>query len=129
MNMQILRYQSFSQDNPDEDMNTSIHNVTSGGVRIILVAATGDSQASLMVRAAELGYLSDEYVWLLNGDYTTNLMNAVNQHNAADTNSTTRIDFNSTFNGLFIFDNWLNLYGYPPFETFLDAWSQLNPAA
>lgn len=145
MNMQVTRYQAFSLDDPSKDISSVLYNVTTGGVRVFLVAATGDSQTTLMMQAAELGYMTDDYVWLLMGDYSQDLLQAVDARNANLTsnaaqqqstdalptaiNSSTPINFNETFNGLFMFDNWLNLYGYDPFETFLDEWSKLNPAA
>lgn len=145
LNMQVVRYQSVSQDKPDSDMVTALHNVTTGGIRIVMVAATGDAQTSLMIRAAEMGLLNDDYVWLMMNNYASDLSAAVNARNAnlsslagLDTeydkpntaiNATTVMDYNSTFTGLFMFDNWLSLYGYPPFEKFLDSWSQLDPSA
>ncbi|KAI9278719.1 periplasmic binding protein-like I, partial [Phascolomyces articulosus] len=145
-NIQITRYQAFSQDNPQEDASGSLYNVTTGGARVIMVAATGDALTSIMVQAAEMGYMANEYVWLLIGDPTEDLQQAIDSRNAnltttPDTtmttasdyplaiNSSTPINFNQTYNGLIMFDNWLSLYGYDPFEQFLDAWSQLDPKA
>ncbi|KAI9499195.1 periplasmic binding protein-like I [Zychaea mexicana] len=149
INMQIIRYQAISQEAPQQDAAGSLHSVTTGGARIILVAATGDALNSLMLQAAEMGYLSDDYVWLLIGDVTDQLQEATDARNANLTlpsaaatttttgssnyplaiNSSTPINFNETYNGLFMFDNWLSPFGYPPFETFLDAWSRLDPNA
>ncbi|KAI9313077.1 periplasmic binding protein-like I [Dichotomocladium elegans] len=40
----------------------------------------------------------------------------------------TQIAFNETFSGgVFMFDTSLDLQGYPPYETFLDHWAQLDP--
>ncbi|KAI8144687.1 periplasmic binding protein-like I [Fennellomyces sp. T-0311] len=142
VNMQILRYHSFSQELPQKDAASSLQSVTSGGARVIMVAATGDALTSLLLQAAEMGYLTDDYVWLLIGDVTEQLQDAVNERNANLTtaqpstsdfpvviNGSTPIQFNETYNGLFMFDNWLALYGYDPFEKFLDSWSQLDPKA
>ena len=148
-NIQITRYQAFSQENPQQDVASSLYNVTTGGARVILVAATGDALTSIMLQAAEMGYMANEYVWLLIGDPTIDLQDAINSRNSnltitAETtitetstlpayplaiNSSTPIDFNSTYNGLFMFDNWLALYGYPPFDQFMDVWSELDPKA
>ncbi|KAG0166385.1 hypothetical protein DFQ30_007244 [Apophysomyces sp. BC1015] len=107
-----------------DDMTPVLHNITDGGARIILVAATGQSLTNFMIQAATLGYLSDAYVWLLMGNSGEMLLSGVESYNQ---NHTAKIDFNSTYTGLFMFDTWLSLYDYPPFEAFLDEWSALDP--
>ncbi|KAI7854854.1 periplasmic binding protein-like I [Circinella umbellata] len=124
-NIQITRYQAFSQENPQQDAASSLYNVTTGGARVILVAATGNALTSIMLQAAEMGYMENDYVWLLIGDPTIDLQSAID----SPINSSTPIDFNSTYNGLFMFDTWLALYGYPPFDQFMDAWSGLDSKA
>ncbi|KAI8640133.1 hypothetical protein BD408DRAFT_445423 [Parasitella parasitica] len=51
------------------------------------------------------------------------------EYGARTTNNFTQIDFNSTFSGgVFTFDVLKELPGYPPFDTFLNKWSHLDPA-
>lgn len=51
------------------------------------------------------------------------------EYAARSTNNFTLIDFNKTFSGgVFTFDTLKELPGYPPFDTFLDKWSHLDPA-
>ncbi|OZJ06828.1 hypothetical protein BZG36_00060 [Bifiguratus adelaidae] len=37
------------------------------------------------------------------------------------------INYNTSFTGMFMFDNLLALDGFPPYETFIDEWAQLDP--
>jgi hypothetical protein len=57
-------------------------------------------------------------------DNTNTLYRAVEKNNNMTQDI---INFNNTFNGIFYFDTKLSLDGYPPFEAFLDEWSQLDP--
>ncbi|CDS09047.1 hypothetical protein LRAMOSA10407 [Lichtheimia ramosa] len=143
MNIQVTHYQAISQDASTNDIANTLTKVSSDGVRIILLAASGDIQIKTMLQAAEMGYLSDDYVWMLIGDVTQDLATAIDTRNSqishptaptptnttSPYNATTPIDFNSTFTGVFMFDNWLSMTGYPPFEAFLDSWSSLNASA
>lgn len=108
-------------------MTFALKNVTQGEARIILVAATDNTQTSLMIQAAKLGYLNNDYAWLLLGLMDGQLKTDVNKYNQQQQDQLKQIDYNSTFNGVFMFDNWLNLNGYPPYEEFLKHWSTLNP--
>ncbi|KAI9310743.1 periplasmic binding protein-like I [Dichotomocladium elegans] len=138
-NMQVTRYQAFPSDATTDDIANTIRNVTSGGVRIILLAASVRAQTSIMIQAAEMGYVSDDYVWLISSNIAQDLQVAVDarNHNISSQqpsypiaiNGSAHLDFNSAFNGLFMFDNWLSLDGYPPYEAFLDSWSALDPMA
>jgi hypothetical protein len=58
----------------------------------------------------------------------SNLIDPV-EYAARATSNFNQIDFNSTFSGgVFTFDVLKELPGYPPFDTFLDKWSHLDPA-
>ncbi|KAI8979828.1 periplasmic binding protein-like I [Mycotypha africana] len=51
------------------------------------------------------------------------------EYAARTTTNLTQIDYNSTFSGgVFMFDSLKELNGYPPFDTFLEKWSHLDPA-
>lgn len=57
-----------------------------------------------------------------------NLIDPV-EYAARTTSNFNQIDFNATFSGgVFTFDVLKELPGYPPFDTFLDKWSHLDPA-
>ncbi|OAD71510.1 hypothetical protein PHYBLDRAFT_187578 [Phycomyces blakesleeanus NRRL 1555(-)] len=111
-----------------ETIRSDLTSMTSAGTRIMIVAASGDPLANLMITAADMGLMSSEYAWLLMGEVSDSLSDSIQAHNA-NHNTTRAIDYNQTFSGLFMFDNWLTLYGYPPFESFLDLWSALDPSA
>ncbi|KAI8376578.1 uncharacterized protein BYT42DRAFT_605670 [Radiomyces spectabilis] len=130
-NLHVIHYQPFPDAGTPNDMDQLLYNVTTTGARIIVVAVTGDSQNALMIHAAQSGYLSDTYVWLLMGD-GSQLPKAVQTYNddiVMNNKNGSILSFNSTFTGVFAFDNWLFLYDYPPFEAFLDDWSRLSPVA
>jgi hypothetical protein len=124
MDLHITQYQAIPPTGSSDDMNTALRNITNAGARIIMVAATSTPQINLMIQAQELGYISKDYVWLLMGDTTDDLRKQVDKYNN-NTNAT--IQYPDAYQGIFLFDNWLSLDGYPPFETFLDQWSVLNP--
>ncbi|KAI8329403.1 periplasmic binding protein-like I [Chlamydoabsidia padenii] len=124
--LEIVESHSFDPAIDVDDMTIALQNVTQGRTRVIIVAATENTQTSLMVQAASLGYLTNEYTWLLLGVSDTLLQQTVTQYNHNHSTSTP-MDYNTTFNGLFMFDDWLSLHGYDPFDTFLREWSSLDP--
>jgi hypothetical protein len=127
MNLHISLYQAFPASGTIDDMHTALRNITNGGARIIMVAATSTPQTELMIQAQQLGLINNDYVWLLMGDTTDDLQKQVNKFNNNTKNDA--IQYPSDFRGVFLFDNWLSLDGYPPFESFLDQWALLNPQA
>ncbi len=124
MDIHITQYQSIptNSDQQHDGLNSALKNLTDSGARIIMVVANPTSK--IMIRANQLGLVNENYVWLLMGDAEEDLKTQVDVFN---TNHTPAIDYASAFQGLFMFDNWLGLYGYPPFESFLDQWAKLNP--
>lgn len=126
MNMHISQYSVVTSSNTAADINNVLTNMTSGSTRIILVAATGYPQAQIMIQAYEMGLINKDYVWLMMDDANDNLQAVVAGYN---TNHTNHIDYSTAYNGMFFFGGWLSLNGYPPFESFLDQWSSLNPNA
>ncbi|KAG1047499.1 hypothetical protein G6F43_010054 [Rhizopus delemar] len=124
MDIHITQYQSIptNSDQQNDGLNSALKNLTDSGARIIMVVANPTSK--IMIRANQLGLVNENYVWLLMGDAEEDLKTQVDVFN---TNHTPTIDYASAFQGLFMFDNWLGLYGYPPFESFLDQWAKLNP--
>lgn len=126
MNLHILQYQAIAPTITSTDITNALRNVTDGGARIIMVAATGTPQSQIMIQAFEMGLISKDYVWLMMGDTTKELKSGVNSYNQ---NHSTVINYNTAYNGLFFFDDWLSLDGYPPFEHFLDQWSAMDPLA
>ncbi|KAI8984560.1 periplasmic binding protein-like I [Mycotypha africana] len=128
MDLHILRYQSISTSISNDGISDALRNMTNnGGARIIMVAAGEKAQSQIMLQAYQLGLLTEDYVWLLMGDTTDALQAEVEAHNQNLTAG--RIDYATAYQGLFLFDNWLSLDGYQPFEDFLDQWSALNPQA
>jgi hypothetical protein len=126
MDLHITQYQAIPPTGTSDDMNTALRNITNAGARIIMVAATSTPQINLMIQAQQLGYVSKDYVWLLMGDTTDDLRKQVDKYNN-NNNTNTTIQYPDAYQGIFLFDNWLSLDGYPPFESFLDQWSVLNP--
>lgn len=124
MNMHISQYQVITASSTATDISNALRNISSGSTRIIMVAATGTTQTQLMIQAYELGLVNKDYVWLMMNDASTNLQAAVDGYN---TNHTSQIDYTTAYNGLFLFQDWLSLNGYPYFESFLDRWAALDP--
>ncbi|KAL7319878.1 hypothetical protein PS15m_002964 [Mucor circinelloides] len=127
MDLHILQYQAIATGNTPDDISNALKNITNGGARIIMVAATASPQNQIMLQAHELGLISKDYVWLMMGDTTKELQAGVDSYNQNHTMK--QIDFSTEYQGLFLFDNWLSLNGYPPFDNFLDQWALLNPDA
>ncbi|CAO3599540.1 unnamed protein product [Absidia cylindrospora] len=124
--LEIVESHSFDPAIDIDDMTYALQNVTQGRTRVIIVAATDTTQTSLMVHAASMGYMTNDYTWLLLGVSDTLLQQSVQQYNQNHT-TLPPLDYNTTFNGLFMFDDWLSLKGYGPFDSFLQQWSSLNP--
>lgn len=83
-------------------------------MRIIMVGVTGTNQIDLMKMAAARNLTSSEYVWLLMDDNSSNMNDMM---------------ASGSMDGAFMFDMKMSLYGYPPFEAFLDDWTRLDPEA
>ncbi|CAO3611813.1 unnamed protein product [Cunninghamella echinulata] len=122
--LEIIQAHSFDPNLDVKDITFALQNITQGNARVIVVAATDREQSSLMIQAASLGYLTNDYTWLLLGLNDIQLQNDVKKYNQQ--NPSNPIDYNTTFNGIFMFDNWLSLNGYPPYEHFLKQWSTLD---
>jgi ABC-type branched-subunit amino acid transport system substrate-binding protein len=105
----VLNYQLYLP----EELTGILNFISKSAIRIIVVGVTGTNQVNLITKAIEKGLLSNEYVWLLMDDNSQLLIEATHDVNA--------------LNGLFLFDMKMPLYGYPPFEAFLDDWTQLDP--
>lgn len=99
---------------PDE-LTGILTSISKSAIRVIVVGVAGPDQINLITKATEMNLLSREYVWLLMDDNSQLLIDA-----------TTPVD---TLNGLFLFDMKMPLYGYPPFEAFLDDWTKLDPTS
>ncbi|GAA5809575.1 hypothetical protein MFLAVUS_002986 [Mucor flavus] len=126
MDLHILQYQSIASTQTTDDMINALKNITNGGARIIMVAATAQPQISILMQAQKMGLINKDYVWLMMGDTSSELEQTVIETNQ---NYSLHVDYASAYQGLFFFDNWLSLHGYQPFETFLDQWATLNPEA
>jgi hypothetical protein len=130
MDLHILQYQSIPSTQTTDDYLNALRNITNGGARIIMVAATSTPQVEILMQAQKMGLINKNYVWLMMGDTTTELSKTIIEYNDNNTaNPTSQINYAVQYQGLFFFDNWLSLNGYPPFENFLDQWSSLNPEA
>ncbi|KAI9487659.1 MAG: periplasmic binding protein-like I [Benjaminiella poitrasii] len=126
MDLHILRYQSIESTDNKDDVANALKNITNGGARIIMVAATAKPQTQIMLQAHEMGLVSKDYVWLMLGDTTEELQAAVGSYN---TNHSTEINYAVDYQGLFMFDYWLSLDGYAPFEKFMSEWITMDPDA
>jgi hypothetical protein len=109
-NVNVIGYQPFFPD----DITGLLQLISSSAIRIVLVAVTGTDQVKLITEAAKMNLLSSQYAWLLMDDNSPALLEAVEGNK-------------QLLNGLFLFDMKVQLYGYPPFETFLDDWVRLDP--
>ncbi|KAI8985943.1 periplasmic binding protein-like I [Pilobolus umbonatus] len=128
MDLHILQSQALSTSGFQEDVDNALKNITMGGARIIMVAATVKPQSQIMLQAARLGLINKDYVWLMMGDATDEIQTQVDLYNENRTHLN-QIDYSTSYQGLFLFDQWLSLDGYPPFEAFLDQWASLDPQA
>ncbi|KAI8640132.1 hypothetical protein BD408DRAFT_445435 [Parasitella parasitica] len=109
-NINVISYQPFIS----ADTTDLLKYIESSAMRIILVGVTGTNQISLLKQAAERNLTSEQYVWLLMDDNSANLSDMM---------------LAGSLDGVFMFDMKMSLYGYPPFETFLDEWTRLDPEA
>lgn len=106
----VLSYHPFFAD----DITGLLEFISRSAIRIVLVCVTGKDQIDLMLKALDMDLISDQYVWLLMEDYSSALLDAVEPNKEA-------------LNGLILFDMGTSMYGYPPFEEFLDSWQTLDP--
>ncbi|CAO3660737.1 hypothetical protein G6F70_007165 [Rhizopus microsporus] len=125
MDIRITQHQPISVTEEEDSLNSALTNLTESGARIIMVAANPSSK--IMIQARQLGLINNDYVWLLMGDTSEDLQKQIDIYNKNHTDH--QINYATDFQGLFMFDSWLALYGYPPFEAFLDKWATLNPEA
>lgn len=129
MDLHILQYQAINIENTSEEIINALKNIRNGGARIIMVAATGKPQSEIMIKAHEMGLLNQDYVWLMMGETSKDLKAGVEIYNKNHTTDMQQINYSTDYQGLFLFDIWLMLDDYPPFETFLEQWSLMNPEA
>jgi hypothetical protein len=129
MDLHILQYHAINTENTPEDINNALKNISTGNARIIMVAASGKPQSQIMIQAHEMGLINREFVWLMMGDTTKDLQAGIDRYNTNQTADMKQMNYATDYQGLFLFDIWLMLDGYGPFETFLDQWSVLNPQA
>lgn len=107
-------------------MKGSLDNLITSGARVILVAAHGQAQSSLMVQAAASGYLTPNYVWLLVQDgFLYDMADSIADYNR-QSGIPRPLSLQSDFNGVFYFTDWLKLDGYSPYDTFISKWSNLD---
>lgn len=109
-NLNEISYQPYIS----ADITDLLKFIESSAMRIIMVGVTGTNQMDLMKMAAARNLTSSEYVWLLMDD------------NSASMND---MMLSGSMEGVFMFDMKMSLYGYPPFEAFLDDWTRLDPEA
>lgn len=109
-NINVISYQPFISADTTELLNF----IESSAMRIILVGVTGTNQMDLMKMAVARNLTSSEYVWLLMDDNSANMNDII---------------VSGSIDGAFMFDMKMSLYGYPPFEVFLDDWTRLDPGA
>ncbi|CEP09881.1 hypothetical protein [Parasitella parasitica] len=107
----VISYQPFISAADSTDL---LKFIESSAMRIILVGVTGTNQMNLIRQAAERNLTSDQYVWLLMDDNSAILNDMM---------------LAGSLDGIFMFDMKMSLYGYPPFEAFLDNWTRLDPEA
>ncbi|KFH71348.1 hypothetical protein MVEG_01648 [Podila verticillata NRRL 6337] len=98
------------------DVGLALDELVQSGQQVVLIAAVGVPEISLLLEAVRKGLVNKSYVWLAVNQITEPLLGENATLTAAD------------LNGLFMFDNLLKLHGYAPYEQFLDKWAALNPA-
>ncbi|SAM05514.1 hypothetical protein [Absidia glauca] len=129
LNIQLVSYQSYPSTTTTPTsvaMKDSLDNLITSGARIILVAARGQAQSSLMVQAAVSGYLTPNYVWLLVQDgFIYDMADSIADYNRQP-GIPRPLSIESDFNGVFYFADWLKLDGYSPYDTFINKWSNLD---
>ncbi|KAF9433867.1 hypothetical protein BGZ76_008875 [Entomortierella beljakovae] len=96
------------------DVEPALRELEESGQRIVIVAAVGMPQLRLMAESVKQGLVSKDYVWLNINQITEPLLGQFTNLTPTD------------LNGLFMFDNLLELDGYPPYESFLDKWAALD---
>ncbi|KAF9215188.1 Phosphoacetylglucosamine Mutase [Podila verticillata] len=114
-NINIGYRHAFWTMGSSSDVGSALDGLKESGQQIVVVAAVGVPQIRLMVEAVRRGLVSKNYVWMTINQVTEPLLE-IPTIKPAD------------LNGLFMFDNMLKLHGYPPYEDFLDKWSEMNPA-
>ncbi|KAI9300680.1 periplasmic binding protein-like I [Cunninghamella echinulata] len=135
--IQLLNYQSFpsvtSTSNPTTTTTTirdNLQSLSDSGARIIIVAAVRQNQLNLMIEAASLGLLKDDYVWIVLDETVSSISNAIDKYNQSPPPSSTAKHPLTTnmFNGVIWLENYLLLNGYPPYDQFISKWAALNPS-
>lgn len=134
--IQLLNYQSFpsvtSTSEPTSSTGTIRDNLLSlsqSGARVIIVAATSKNQINLMIQAASLGLLTDDYVWLVLDETIASISSYIDDYNknlTLSSSSSQPISLDTTFNGVIWFENWLTLNGYPPYNQFISEWESMD---
>ncbi|KAG0352968.1 hypothetical protein BG005_007675 [Podila minutissima] len=114
-NINIGYRHAFWTMGSSSDVDAALDGLKDSGQQIVVVAAVGIPQIKLMVEAVRRGLVGKNYVWMTINQVTEPLLEIANIKPA-------------DLNGLFMFDNMLKLHGYPPYEEFLDKWSEMNPA-
>ncbi|KAF9299672.1 hypothetical protein BGZ74_008773 [Mortierella antarctica] len=114
-NINIGYRHAFWTMGSSSDVDAALDGLKDSGQQIVVVAAVGVPQIKLMVEAVRRGLVGKNYVWMTINQVTEPLLEIANIKPA-------------DLNGLFMFDNMLKLHGYPPYEEFLDKWSEMNPA-
>jgi hypothetical protein len=109
-NINVISYELFLAD----DIAGLLSFISHSAIRIVLVGVTGTDQVNLMLKALDMGLVSNQFVWLLMEDNSPALLEAIKSDQEA-------------LDGLFLFDMKTSLYGYPPFEAFLNDWQKLDP--
>ncbi|CAO3633113.1 unnamed protein product [Cunninghamella blakesleeana] len=134
-NIQLLNSQSFPSITSTSDLTSSADTIrdnlrllSQSGARVIIVAATNTNQINLMLQAAYLNLLNDEYVWLVLDETITSISSYIEDYNKNVTLPSQTISLDTTFNGVIWFENWLDLKGYPPFEQFISEWETMDPS-
>ncbi|KAF9920195.1 hypothetical protein FBU30_009996 [Linnemannia zychae] len=112
-NITIGYRKAFWDSKSSSDIGAGLEALKASGQQIVLVPTTGEPQTRLITEAVRMGLVSKDYVWMTQSKDVL-----------LDRESTLKP---SDLNGLFMFENMLQLDGYQPYEEFLDKWQALNP--
>ncbi|KAI9018770.1 periplasmic binding protein-like I [Phycomyces nitens] len=77
----VKTYQSFYEDGPTSDIQHSIDTLMQSEARIIIIAAEGKALTTALTVAANSGYINDSSVWLMFGETSAPLIEAIDRFN------------------------------------------------
>lgn len=116
LGLQLVRTQLFFEQGADSNLRVPLQNIKDANIRVIILGAVGPEQIQILTMAASMKMTGEfGYVWIVINNVIEDL-----RPNFPDS-------FNTTWQGLIMVDNLLELKGNAEYETFLDKWEKLDP--